>query len=348
MVAPTMERKVRDLVLRLVALPRAVRKAIVIALDLAICLLAVWVAYWLRIGEWELFSPRVIIFAGIAAATWAAVAIATRTYRSVIRFSGRHTVLALVRACVLLSAALAVILLAARIESVPRTLSVIHPLIFFLGLVAERIAISGLIFDAVHGRRSRTTQKRVLIYGAGWAGQQLDASMRKDASCKVVGFIDDNQALRDGVLEGKPIWHAEDLDLVLVMEKIDEVFLAIPSARRSVRRAIVERINQCNSRVRVRVLPTLSQIASGRVSINDLRQVEIEELLGRDEVPPIQELMARDIIHRRVLVTGAGGSIGSELCRQIARQQPMAIILAEQSEHALYKIDLELREIIER
>lgn len=343
-----METQARDLVLRLVALPRTVRKAIVILLDFAICLLAVWLAYWLRLGEWELLSPRVIVFAGIALAVWTAVAVATRTYRSVIRFSGRHTVLALVRTCFIYSVVLAVILLTARIDSVPRTLSVIHPLVFLLGLVANRMAISNLIFDAVHGRKSRAAKKRVLIYGAGWAGQQLDASMRQDGACKVIGFVDDNPALRDGVLEGKPIWDAEDLDLVLVSEKIDEVFLAIPSARRSVRRKIVERINQCNSRVRVRLLPTLSQIASGRVSISDLRRVEIEELLGRDEVPPIAQLMSRDIVDRRVLVTGAGGSIGSELCRQIIRQRPGSLTLAEQSEHALYQVELELREIIGR
>ena len=111
------------------------------------------------------------------------------------------------------------------------------------------------------------------------------------------------------------------------------------------RRAIVERIHQYKSRVRVRILPTLSQIASGRVSISDLREVQIEELLGRDEVTPDPVLMQRNITGRRVLVTGAGGSIGSELCRQIIRQRPSVIVLAEQSEHALYTIDLELREI---
>jgi FlaA1/EpsC-like NDP-sugar epimerase len=188
----------------------------------------------------------------------------------------------------------------------------------------------------------------VLIYGAGVSGQQLAASIRQDPSLYVVGFIDRNESLRDNVLEGKRIWHTGDLELVLNLEKIDEVFIALPTAKRSVRRAIVERIRHHKSGVRVRVLPTLSQIASGRVSISDLREVQIEELLGRDEVAPDPVLMQRNITGCRVLVTGAGGSIGAELCRQIIRQRPSLIVLAEHSEHALYSIDIELREIVRR
>jgi FlaA1/EpsC-like NDP-sugar epimerase len=343
-----METKARNRVLWLVALPRPVRKAIVIGLDFAIGMFAVWLAYWLRLGEWELYSRRVIIFASVAGLSWTSVAIATRTYRSVTRFSGRHTVFMLGRSCVLLSLMLAFVLLTARFDSVPRTLAVIFPLVFFLGLVAARVAIANLIFDAANSGGHPSVRKRVLIYGAGWAGQQLDASMRKDAACRVIGFIDESRALQDGVIEGKPVWHPDDLDKVLVMELIDEVFIAIPLLKRSARRTIVERISRCKNRVRVRVLPTLSQIASGRVSVSDLRAVEIEELLGRDEVPAIEELMSRDITGRRVLVTGAGGSIGSELCRQIVRQCPACLILAEQSEHALYEIDFELRDFIAR
>ena len=339
-----MARNAHGLVLRLVELPRPVRKLMVVALDLVACLIAVWFSYWLRLGQWELFSRRVVIFAAIAIAAWVAVSIGTRTYRSVTRFAGRHSTFALMRSCVVMSLTLAVVLLTARIDSVPRTLSVIHPLVFFLGLVGNRLAISQLVIEALHGAKFGSAQKRVLIYGAGWAGQQLFASMRQEPGFKVVGFVDQNETLRNRVIEGKPIWHASDLELALAMEHIDEVFLAIPSAKRSFRRALVERIRQCTSRVRVRVLPTLSQIASGRVSISDLREVQIEELLGRDEVPPDPELMSRNIAGRRVLVTGAGGSIGSELCRQILRQRPSTLILAELSEHALYSIDIELRE----
>jgi FlaA1/EpsC-like NDP-sugar epimerase len=339
---------IQSQVLRLVALPRAARKSLVLALDCAVCLAVVPIAFWLRLGEWELWTPRVIIFAAIALSAWLLVSLATRTYRSVTRFAGQHTLFALMRSCVFMSLVLAVLLLSLRIDSMPRTLSVIHPLVFFLGLAGERLLLSQLIVDALQGLRRIPTRRQVLVYGAGVSGQQLAASIRQDPSLYVVGFIDRNETLRDNVLEGKRIWHTADLELVLNVEKIDEVFIALPTARRSVRRAIVDRIRHYKSGVRVRVLPTLSQIASGRVSISDLREVQIEELLGRDEVAPDPVLMQRNITGCRVLVTGAGGSIGSELCRQIVRQRPSLIVLAEHSEHALYSIDIELREIIRR
>lgn len=320
----------------------------VIAADVAICLAAVWLAYWLRLGQWELFTPRVVIFASLAVGTWVAISMATRMYRSVTRFAGVHTIFKLVRSCAVMMLILAAVLFVARIESVPRTLSVIHPLVFFLLLTAERMAIAHLITSALLDLKRVPAAKRVLIYGAGATGRQLAASIRNDPAFCVVGFIDQNETLRDSLLEGKPIWHTGELEIVLTMEDISEVLLALPSAQRSVRRAIVERIRQCNNQVRVRVLPSLSQLASGHVSVSDLREIQIEELLGRDETPADPRLMERNIAERRVLVTGAGGSIGSELCRQILRHRPTALVLVEQSEHALYQIDLELNAALKR
>lgn len=346
--AVAMEASLNAAVLRMVALPRSARKAIIATLDGVTCLLAVWVAYWLRMGEWQLDSRPVSIFAALAIVTWFAVAFSSKTYRSVVRFSGRPTILGLLKSCVLMSAILAAILFNAHVENLPRTLSVIHPLVFFLGLAAQRLILADLITAALHGTRRPNNCKRVLIYGAGRAGQQLAVSVRDEASLKLVGFVDEERNLKGRLLEGKKIWHTSDLEAVLLSHAVDEVFLAIPSCRRSVRRAIVERICKANGTVRVRILPTLSQIASGRVTVSDLREIQIEELLGRDEVPPHPELMSRNINGRRVLVTGAGGSIGSELCRQIIRQGPVKLILAEQSEHALYCIDSELRDLQQR
>ena len=343
-----MERNTHILMLRLIALSRPLRRALVVACDLAVCILAVWIAYWLRLGEWELLTPRALIFTALAVGGWVAVALWQRTYRSVTRFAGAHTIVSLARSCAILAAVLAIILVIARFNSVPRTLSVIHPIVFFLGLTAERLLLSHLIVDALQGLRDIPLRKQVLIYGAGVSGQQLAASIRQEPSLYVVGFVDRNEGLRGSMLEGKRIWHTSDLEQVLAEEPVEEVLLALPSARRSQRRAIVEQVQQHRSGVRVRVLPSFSQLASGRISINDLREVQVEELLGRDEVAPDPELMQRNIRGRRVLVTGAGGSIGSELCRQILHQQPSAIILAEQSEHALYTIDIELKEIVRR
>jgi FlaA1/EpsC-like NDP-sugar epimerase len=334
--------------LRLVALSRPLRRALVVACDLVVCVLAVWIAYWLRLGEWEFLTRRVLIFMALALGGWVVVALLRQTYRSVTRFAGAHTVLSLGYSCAILSGAMALVLFIARFDSVPRTLSVIHPIVLFLGLTGERLLLSHLIVDALQGLRRIPLRKQVLIYGAGVSGQQLATSVRQEPGLYVVGFIDRNKGLRGSMLEGKPIWHTDELEQVLVEESVEEVLLALPSARRSQRRAIVEHVHKYRPGVRVRILPSLSQIASGRVTVNDLREVEVEELLGRDEVAPDPLLMQRNITGRRVLVTGAGGSIGSELCRQIVRNGPAIIVLAEQSEHALYRIDTELRDIVRR
>lgn len=344
--AEAVEPSFQPLLLKLSSWPRPLRRALVVTLDVGVCIVAVWAAYWLRLGEFELATRRVSIFAVIAVASWAVVSASMRTYRTVTRFTGKHTIFGIMRACMWMSAMLAAILLAARIDSVPRTLAVIHPLLFFMGLVGVRIAVGQLVIAALRDSRGSAAHKRVLIYGAGATGQQLAASIEREPELTVVGFVDRNPTLRDNYLDGKPIWHSEELELLLPMERIDEVLVAIPSAKRSQRRAIVDQIRRCNSRARVRILPSLSQIASGRVSVSDLREVQVEELLGRDEVPADAELMSRNLSGRRVLVTGAGGSIGSELCRQILRQGPAALILAEASEHALYEIELELRETL--
>jgi FlaA1/EpsC-like NDP-sugar epimerase len=251
-------------------------------LDVLLCLAAVWAGFLLRLGELRVGTRPALIFAAIAIVAWLISTQVMRTYRSVVRFSGGQTLAKLARTCALLSAILASTVIWFRIDGIPRTLAVIHPVLLFLFLSIERIFLSQLILGSMSGSPRAAKRKRILIYGAGSAGQQLAASMRFEPGLAIVGFIDANQALRKRLLEGKLIWHSSDLEDVLSSHEIDEVFLAIPSARRSKRRAIVERIRQCDGRVKVRILPTLSQIASGKVSISDLREVQFDYLLGLD------------------------------------------------------------------
>lgn len=332
----------------LLRLPWALRRLLVIAVDLALCSVAVLLAFWLRHGEWDPVSWPTLAFLGIANSAWLAVAVLGGTYRSVIRFSSRYTIYRLLRVFVALALAEAILLLSLGIPGVPRTLSVLHPLVFFLGAAATRIGIAQLIFVSIHARSRASNERRVLIYGAGAAGQKLANSMRSEPGLRLIGFVDANEALKGRIIEGKEIWHHSRLEEILANHDITDVFIAMPSARRAAKRAIVDRLNQSAVQVRVRALPSISEIAFGHVAVTDLREVQVEELLGRDEVAPQPELLAHDIYNKRVLVTGAGGSIGSELSRQILRQGPSVLILADQSEHALYTIDAELREFCDR
>lgn len=338
--------RVLQIIRRTAELPRGARAALVAFFDILVCVGTAILAFWLRLGEWYVFEPNVRIFLAIAVPAWLTIAVLTRTYRSLVRFSGSETIRQLAIRCGLMSIVLAMVLVPLHVQGIPRTLAVLHPLVFMLGLVGSRLGLSRLLLRALYTAPARQKLKRVLVYGAGSAGQQLTNSVREDPQIQVIGFVDPLLSSRS--LEGKPIWHTDDLERILLLEDIDEVFLALSSASRSLRRQIVERLRTHAPKVRVRMLPSISEIAFERVTINDLRDVQIEELLGRDEVAPDPELMRRNISEKCVMVTGAGGSIGSELCRQIMRQRPRTLVLVEQSEHALYLIDAELRELRER
>ena len=339
---------VLQVIRRTAELPRGARAALVALTDVLACCAAAIIAFWLRLGEWHLFDQQLLMLLAVAIPIWVIIALSTSTYRSLVRFSGRETVRQLAYRCTLLSLALAAVLVPLRLQGIPRTLSVLHPLVFLLMLAGSRVGLSSLLLEALYSSPLRQKRKRILIYGAGSAGQQLAMSVRQDPQIRIVGFVDENPVLSNRSLEGKPIWHTDEIERILVLEDIDEVFLALSTASRSTRRRIVERLRTRAPKVRVRMLPSISEIAFEKVSINDLRDVQIEELLGRDEVAPDPELMARNVAGKCVMVTGAGGSIGSELCRQIILHRPRTIVLIEQSEHALYLIDAELRELKER
>lgn len=337
-----------QIIRRAAELPRGARATLIALIDVFVCALAAVFAFWLRLGEWHLYYRPFLIFLGIAAPLWLAIAVVTRTYRSLVRFSGGETIRQLAIRCGLMSIVLAMILVPLRVQGIPRTLAVLHPLVFLLTLAGSRLGLSFLLLQALYRGPQRQKRKRVLIYGAGSAGQQLAISVKQDRQIGVIGFVDENPVLSNRSLEGKSIWHTDDLERILALEDVDEVFLALSTASRSTRRQIVERLRARAPTVRVRMLPSISEIAFEQVSINDLRDVQIEELLGRDEVAPDLELMCRNVAGKCVMVTGAGGSIGSELCRQIILQRPRMLVLVEQSEHTLYLIDAELSEMKER
>ena len=317
----------------------------ILSLDVALCMFAALLAYSLRVGEWRIFKPYVLELVVITALSWLIIAPTQGVYRSLLRFFGRQAIKDLARACALLSVSLFLFLVVMPVNpKLPRTLTLLLPLIIFASLGSARAVLSSLLRETLYAR-SRTGRRHVLVYGAGVAGRELTVSINDDPEFQVVGFIDDNPVLRGRRLEGYCIWHSSELREVFRTQKIDEVLLAMPTASRTRRRLVVDEIREIAPGVGVRSLPNLSEIASGRVSVSDLREIQIEELLGRDQVAPDPSLMSAHITGRKVMVTGAGGSIGSELCRQIFFQCPSHIILAERSELALYLIEGELREM---
>lgn len=322
--------------------PRRQRQFAAVAVDGILCITSVIIAFSLRLGVWDLLSGPIFVFGALSIAFWYPIAWRTGVYRSLIRYSGARTVGDLMIACGLLTLPLIVILATFRIPDVPRTLSVLQPIIFLLLLASSRIFVRFALLDLL--KVVDVDARRVLVYGAGRAGQQLALSLRHEAKVALVGFVDDDARLDGQRLDGIPVFDSHKLETLLADTEVDEVLLAIPSASRGRRREIIERLQK--SDVYVRSLPSLTHIIEGSVTVNDLREIQIDELLGREAVAPNQVLMGKTIVGKTVMVSGSGGSIGSELCRQILNCRPQKLILLEQSEFALYSIEQELRKMM--
>ena len=185
-----------------------------------------------------------------------------------------------------------------------------------------------------------SNKKNVLVYGAGEAGRQLVISLENNPEFKVIGFLDDNNQLHKKVLLGQRIYSPSVLEKLVISKDISLVFLAIPSIGRNIRNQIIKKLNQY--KLIVKTLPTISEIVDGRVTISDIKDLNIDDLLNREQVEPNIKLLNKNINKKIVVVTGAGGSIGSELCRQIIKLKPNKLLLLELNEFALYKIYEEL------
>lgn len=329
-------------ILRAIAdLPRLARRFIAFVMDAVICAVSVWLAFSIRMGQWSLSERPVLIVIAVALVCWFIVAWAAGIYRAIIRSTGGRTIADIAVACVMQALPMMSIFMFIGIEGVPRTIGVLQPMILLMLLATSRVFIRYALVDVLH-LVHRSRQQRVAIYGAGRAGQQLALALRHEGHLVLNCYFDDDNSLAGSRLDGVPVFDGRDVGRFIVDFDIDEILLALPSVTRGRRREIVERLRKYP--VRVRSLPSIGNIIDGEVSIKDLKEIRVEDLLGRDPVPPDEQLLGGAIAGKNVLVSGAGGSIGSELCRQILARGPQRLILVEQSEFALYSILSELEE----
>jgi FlaA1/EpsC-like NDP-sugar epimerase len=226
------------------------------------------------------------------------------------------------------------------VPGVPRTLGLLQPLLLFVLVGGSRAVARQVLGGQSESMQRSGKQPKVMIYGAGSSGRQLAAALRDSHEMKVVGFIDDDESLHGSTLNGIRIFASADLLELTMRLGVSDILLAIPSATRARRNAIIDSVR--GAQVSIRTLPGVMDLAQGRVTVSDLRELEIEGLLGRDAVAPHQLLLSKNITGKTVLVTGAGGSIGSELCRQILQLNPTTLLLVEMSEFGLYSIHQEL------
>ena len=317
---------------------RTAKRVIVLATDATLCTAASLIAIYLRIG----FLPEHDTPYGLLIAVSIGLALpifwVLGLYREIYSQFGVRGIAAIARACAVYALPFALIFTVMRVFGVPPTLVLIQPILLFVGLSASRLLARYWLFG--FKTSSGPEQRRVLIYGAGAAGRQLSGAVAESREMAVVGFLDDNPALVGQTLDGRPILSPADIAAAVGKLTADEILLAVPSASRARRKEIIAQARRAN--VRIRTLPGLMQIANGRVDASHIQELEIEDLLGRGSVEPDLELMRQSIQGKVIMVTGAGGSIGSELCRQLLPLEPEALLLVEINEFGLYEIDRDL------
>jgi len=313
-----------------------------VASDLLLLPFAVWSAVALRTGNWLPNIPGlywVILLAPIVAIP---VFVKIGLYRAVIRYMEDRMVIT-----VLKGVSLAVLLLLAAdtllaTKAIPRSSYVIYWVIALLYIGGSRM-VARAYLRKFEQRGKHLDRERVAIYGAGETGVKLASALQAGRHFQVVAFFDDNSDLHRSEIAGIRVHGPDDFASVLDAESFTSVLLSIPSASRKRRLEIINRIE--GFRVSVKSVPSMHDLVSGVSKVEELREVEIDDLLGRDSMQPIPELLTQCIRGKSVMVTGAGGSIGSELCRQIILQQPARLVLFERSEYALYQIEQELSSI---
>jgi len=323
------------------SLPRPFKRGLVLLVDVGLCVLSVWLAFYLRLGIFVPLAGAMVWAVLVSVMLALPIFVTSGLYRAIFRYSGLPAMVAVVRATVLYGLVFAAIFTFWGVEGVPRTIGFIQPVLLLMLVGASRAVARVWLGGLYHQQLRKAALPQVLIYGAGNAGRQLASGMANSNEMRVVGFLDDDDRLHGHVLNGLPIHNPAHLAEVLVDVAVSHVLLALPSVSRQRRNEILKALSA--HKVAVRTLPGLSDIATGKVSMSDVRDLEIDDLLGREPVKPNGLLLNLNTHNKTVLVTGAGGSIGSELCRQILKTKPSQLLLVEMSEFALYQIHQELQ-----
>lgn len=329
----------QKIISRITGIPRYQKTLIVASLDIAIASFSAWAAIYLRLGQshWlyghQLTAVLLPILFGPPIFYW------TGLYRTIFRHAGSIETTEIARACLIFGTVYAMIYTVIGVDTVPRTVGLIQPILMLVFLAGSRLMANHLL-----GNRTGVGSEdmvNVLIYGAGETGRQLAVALRRDQHLRAVGFLDDDRSSHGTMVERLKVYHPARAEELISDLDVSEILLAVPSASRYRRRQIVESLG--NAGVEIRMLPSFAEVARGHYGVDDIRPVQIEDLLGREAVPPNQALLQRDVSGQVVMVTGGGGSIGGEISRQALLLKPQQLILVEGSEYALYAIDRELR-----
>ena len=326
------------------AMPRFAKRLVVLTVDVCLCVLTVWLAFYLRLDLWvrvwgdSFFQPEWAIATSIVIAL--PIFITHGFYRVIFRYSDLSAIGTVLKAFTLYALIYMVVVTVIGLPGVPRSIGIIQPMLLLFAVGLSRAFARLWLGGMYQAHWQRLTLPKALIYGAGASGRQLAAAMHNSTEMRIAGYLDDDPHLHGQVLNGLTVYNPLSLPSLVESKGIRTVLLAMPSLSRRRRNEIIASIR--HAKVAVRTLPNMTELAQGKTSLTDVHDLDIDDLLGREPVPPDPALLAKNITGKAVLVTGAGGSIGSELCRQIVKLEPSKLLLIDQSEYALYNVHEEL------
>tara|TARA_Y100000816_G_scaffold292628_1_gene289292 strand:- start:2694 stop:4619 length:1926 start_codon:yes stop_codon:yes gene_type:complete len=329
----------KELSISILSLPRYSKRIIVLLTDVSLCITCTWLAYIIRLEELILFKELNFTPALLSVIIAIPIYWLFGLYRTIFRFTGLSIIFTILISTLVYGLLYFLVIGVYGIYGIPRSIGVLQPMLLFFLIILSRLGIKYILSSKLSDDKMYN-KKNVLIYGAGEAGRQLAVALENSFEFKVQGFIDDNDQLHRQLLLGRIVYDPSNLNKLIKSEDIQYIFLAIPTISRRKKNYIIENLEQY--KVIVKTLPSISEIVNGRITISDIKDLNIDDLLSREEVKPDTILLNKNIYSKNVLVTGAGGSIGSELCRQIIKLHPKKLLMLELNEFALYKIHTEL------
>ena len=326
---------------KIFSLHRYTKRGIAIITDIFICLFTLWLAFYLILEEFILLKN--IGLTPIFLTIFLAIPIfwVNGLYRTLFRYAGLSILANISLSVSIYGLIFFSIISVYGMTGVPRSIGVIQPVLLYISLIICRFF--GKYFLTGTFNKSEKDRENVLIYGAGAAGRQLFISLEGNSKYKVVGFLDDDRNMHRQNLLGQNIYDSKDLENIRNNKDIKLILIAIPSLNKFKKNQIIQKIS--NYKIPIKTLPNLSDIIEDKLSFSDIKDFLIEDLLDREQVEPVNELLSKYIKSKIILITGAGGTIGAELSRQILKQKPKKIILFELNEFALFKIYEELSSI---
>ena len=324
----------------IIYLPRYTKRIIAILIDVGLCIFCTWLAFFLRLEEFVKINNVTTLAVEISILLAIPIFWLMGLYKTIFRFQGSSIIFTVSVAASVYALLYFVVIGIYGIQGIPRSIGIIQPILLFLAISATRIGVKFLILSNFKKTKNKSN---VLIYGAGSAGRQLLTSLESNLKMKVVGFLDDDPNFHRQIILGQTVYDPLNIEKLVKNKSVDRILLALPSITRQKRNKIINNLNKY--KLIIKTLPSVQDIIDGRVSISDIKDLSIDDLLNREQVQPNSELLSKNITSKVVMVTGAGGSIGSEISQQIIKLNPKTLILVELSEFALYKISEDLKSI---